>query len=86
MIDKEGIIKKIESVHFPIFFYDYETIAWPVQLLEGVSPWQQCVVQYSVHRMDEDGTISHKEAIVGAGVKDNAAIVEQLVQDLEHGK
>ncbi len=36
--------------------------------------------------MDEDGTISHKEAIVGAGAKDNETIVEQLVQDLEGGE
>lgn len=76
----------MESIHFPIFFYDYETIAWPVPLLEGTSPWQQCVVQYSVHRMDEDGTISHKEAIIGAGAKDNETIVQQLVQDLENGE
>lgn len=69
-----------------MFFYDYETISRPVPLLEGTRPWQQVVVQYSVHRMDEDGTISHKEAIIASGASDNMTIVEQLVQDLERGE
>ena len=66
MVNKEGIKTKMEQIAFPIFFYDYETICRPVPLIEGTSPRQQVVVQYSVHRMDADGTISHREAIVGS--------------------
>lgn|GEM_PF-1049483 len=64
VINMDGIKKKLECCTFPLFFYDYETMSRPVPLMEGTSPWQQVVVQYSVHRMDADGTISHKEAII----------------------
>lgn len=47
-----------------MYFYDYETLSRPVPLMQGTCPWQQVVVQYSVHRLDADGTISHKEAII----------------------
>jgi len=39
-----------------------------------------------VHKVDADGTITHREAIIDANITDNKAIIDQLYQDLERGE
>ncbi len=83
VIDKDGIQQELESLAYPLFFYDYETIPSPIPVLDGTSPWQQATVQYSVHKVTKDGTITHKEFLLSADAKDNQALVEHLAEDLE---
>ncbi|MBP6921703.1 DUF2779 domain-containing protein, partial [Candidatus Gracilibacteria bacterium] len=67
-VDSGDIKKEIEVLNFPICFYDYESISTPIPLLDGVSPYQQAVVQYSLHKLFEDGRIEHYGAVlVGEG-------------------
>ena len=54
----------IGELQFPLYFYDYETVSRPIPLLEGTKPRQQVVVQYSVHKMEQDGTITHSQDII----------------------
>ncbi len=74
-----------KELKYPLYFYDYETVARPVPLLEKTSPWQQVIVQYSLHKIDEDGNVSHKEAILKSWERDNKRIVDQLIHDFEGG-
>lgn len=39
-----------------------------------------------MHKIEEDGTVTHKEALIEWVIKDNRAIIEQLYKDLEWGK
>jgi hypothetical protein len=65
VIDKEAIKERFRNeLRYPLYFYDYETVTRPIPLFEGTSPRQQVIVQYSLHKIDEDGTITHKEAII----------------------
>jgi hypothetical protein len=66
-----------------LFFYDYETVTSPVPLFDGTSPWQHIVVQYSVHKIEADGTITHREALIDGQITNNQAIIDQLYTDLE---
>jgi hypothetical protein len=43
-------------------------------------------VQYSCHRVDADGTITHTESLIAPGETDNHRIIAQLLHDLNHGK
>jgi len=43
----------------PICFYDYETISVPIPYLNNTYPYQQVVVQYSLHKYYEDGSMKH---------------------------
>jgi glycerol-3-phosphate responsive antiterminator len=54
-----------------------------VPLFDGTSPRQHIVVQYSVHKIDADGTITHKEALIDGSIANNKAIIDQLYHDLE---
>jgi len=49
----------LSELTYPLCFYDYETVSVPVPLFDGTSPYQQVVVQYSLHKVYEDGKIEH---------------------------
>ena len=59
VIQKSELQSELMDLQYPICFYDYESISTPIPLLDGVSPYQQAVVQYSLHKLFEDGHIEH---------------------------
>ncbi len=65
-IEEAEITNELWGLQFPICFYDYESISTPIPLLNGVSPYQQAVVQYSLHKLYEDGHIEHFWAVLMA--------------------
>lgn len=82
IIDTDAVREQLDGLVYPLFFYDYETVSWPVPLLDGTSPWQHAVVQYSCHRMDEDGSLMHTDGIIDPHATDNSALIDQLINDL----
>ena len=62
-IDTTGIKGFIKDITFPIYFLDYETIGELVPPYDGTSPYQSIPFQYSLHRLDKDGTLTHTEYI-----------------------
>jgi hypothetical protein len=63
-LDRDTIRTRLNELRFPICFYDYESASVPVPLLDGTSPYQQAVVQYSLHKLYEDGRIEHFGALL----------------------
>ena len=59
LVENTMIAEELEALRYPICFYDYESISTPVPLLDSISPYQQAVVQYSLHKIYEDGHIDH---------------------------
>lgn len=58
-IDSEWIKLELDDIKYPICFYDYESCSVPVPFLDGTTPYQHAVVQYSLHKVYEDGKIEH---------------------------
>ncbi|MEI6425887.1 MAG: DUF2779 domain-containing protein [Candidatus Absconditabacteria bacterium] len=85
VINKEEIKQRLSSLTFPLFFYDYETICFPIPVLDGLGPRGQTVVQYSVHKIYQDGTITHKDCIIHPGETNNKRIIDSVIRDLEGG-
>lgn len=77
-IDQQAIKSRLAALQFPLCFYDYETVATPIPLLDGTSPRQQVVVQYSLHIMQADGSIEHYSDIIQAGAVTNHDVVQSL--------
>jgi len=69
MIDKLAIVETLSGLQYPVYFLDYETYASPIPLLDGYKTNQNIVFQYSLHKLNEDGTLDH---------------FEYLADDLEH--
>jgi CRISPR/Cas system-associated exonuclease Cas4 (RecB family) len=60
-IDLAGIQGFLEGFQFPLYFFDFETYASAVPLVDRASPHKHFPVQYSLHILDADGTLTHKE-------------------------
>lgn len=61
VINRDGIRKFIDNLEWPLYFYDYETVAAPIPRADGHSPRKQIPVQFSLHRLDKEGTLTHSE-------------------------
>lgn len=51
-INKEGIRKEIESLTYPLYFFDYETHSSALPSFDGYRPYQQIPFQFSVYIID----------------------------------
>lgn len=60
-IDIRSIRDILSTYLFPLHFFDYETFASAVPLVDGGSPHKHFPVQYSLNILDDDGTLTHKE-------------------------
>lgn len=57
--DAAGAEAALAPHGFPAWFLDFETVAMPVPIWKGTRPYQQIPFQFSLHRIYEDGTLSH---------------------------
>ncbi len=74
-INLPGIKAFLDSLLYPLFFYDYETFKSAAPIMDGVSPHEQVPVQVSVHRLDADGTLTHAEYLAeGPGKRMNSPL------------
>ena len=64
IIFNDGIKEILNGFNYPICFYDYESINVPIPLMDKTHPYQQVVVQYSLHKLYPDGTIKHYGAVL----------------------
>ncbi|QQR64405.1 DUF2779 domain-containing protein [Candidatus Roizmanbacteria bacterium] len=49
---------------------------------DGLHPYQQMPFQYSIHRLDEDGTLTHKEFLHTQNSNPGLPLIKQLVEDI----
>jgi hypothetical protein len=62
IINHEEIRKILNSLKFPLYFLDYETVSTAVPIFEGTWPYQQVPFQYSLHILRElNGELEHYE-------------------------
>ena len=55
IVDRDAIKNELESLEYPLYFLDYETINPAIPFLDKQKPHQQVVFQYSLHILDEPG-------------------------------
>jgi Domain of unknown function(DUF2779) len=46
---------------FPAYFLDFESIQFAVPIWKGTRPYQQIIYQFSLHTIDQTGTLAHTE-------------------------
>ena len=85
VIDNEAIKNRLDSLQYPLYFYDYETISVPIPIFHQTHSRQQVISQYSMHRIDEDEGITHTEWLIQHGQTDNKPLIDQLVNDFWSG-
>ena len=82
-IDKEGIRAFLDTLSYPLYYLDFETIQPPIPLYDGTHPYQQITTQYSLHVQErEGGELKHKEFLAESGTDPRRAIAERLCEDI----
>ena len=79
-IDLSAIKNFLNTCQFPLHFFDYETFSSAVPMVKGSSPHKHIPVQYSLHILEEDGTLHHKE-FLQRKQELPIELVEQMEQD-----
>lgn len=58
-VDREAIRRELDSLEYPLYFFDFETIDYAIPAFIGCKPYQQVPFQYSCHILAADGTLTH---------------------------
>ena len=82
-INAEAIGAFLSELVFPLHFLDYETFASAVPLVAGARPHRHFPVQYSLHILEKDGTLTHREYLEREAHMP-LRLVEQLQADIGH--
>ena len=82
-IDKNGIKEFLDTLWYPLYFLDFETMQLPIPKFVGTKPYAQIPFQYSLHYIEsEGGELKHKEFLGISGEDPRRAIAERLCEDI----
>lgn len=82
-IDKAGIRDFLDTLSYPIYFLDFETMQPVIPEYVGTRPYAQIPFQYSLHYIEyEGGPLLHKEFLAESGTDPRRAIAERLCEDI----
>ena len=77
--DKHKIKEFLDSLSYPLYFLDFETMALPVPEFDGTHPYQQIPFQYSLHFVEgETCEAQHREFLAESGADPRKAVAESL--------
>jgi len=76
--DREGIRDLSSEVVYPVWFVDFETYMPGLPVHQGMRPWQQIPFQWSLHVLDEGGSLRHEEFLRVDGADPRRAFAETL--------
>lgn len=82
-IEIESIQAFLDTLSYPIYFLDFETMQPVIPQYVGTTPYQQIPFQYSLHYIEEaNGELKHKEFLAESGVDPRRMLAEQLCADI----
>ena len=82
-VDKRGIKKFLNTLWYPLYFLDFETMQPCIPQFVGTKPYMQIPFQYSLHYIEcEGGELKHKEFLGISGEDPRRAISERLCEDI----
>ena len=86
IIDREGVARFLDTLSFPLYFLDFETMQPAIPPFDGVRPYQQIPTQYSLHVLrSADAELEHFEFLADAHGDPRSEVAEHLVADIPMG-
>lgn len=84
VIDQLAIKEALDKLVFPLHFFDYEGFVSAIPMFDGFGAYEQIPFQYSLHIMQADGSIEHKEFLITNPKGDlTRPLVERMKQDID---
>ena len=83
-INPDGIREFLNTLSYPLYFLDFETMQDAVPQYDGTKPYQQITFQYSLHiKENANAPYQHKEYLAPSDGKDpRRKLAEQLCKDI----
>ncbi|MDA9896796.1 DUF2779 domain-containing protein [Gammaproteobacteria bacterium] len=78
-IDEKKITSFFKSLNHPLYFFDFETYQQVLPEYPGISPYMQIPFQYSLHIVNRDAPIDHKEFLADHKSDPRKSLVERLI-------
>jgi hypothetical protein len=72
----------LEQTRPPVWYLDFEALTPAAPLYKGTHPYQAIAFQWSLHRRDEDGRITHDQFLAEGDVDPRRATAESLLAAL----
>lgn len=80
----KGLEKELETISWPAFYLDFETVMTAIPLYPDSAPYTQVPVQYSVHACSSPGLIAGHDGYLADPGKDcRRELAEKLLKDLK---
>jgi hypothetical protein len=81
--DQSALSTLLQSVRWPCYYLDFETVMTAIPLWSDIAPHEQIVTQYSIHVCKKPGkTIAHREYLANHTRDCRRELAERLIQDL----
>ena len=61
IINKEKIKEFLTTFKYPLYFLDFESYQPAIPNIDGIIPYQKICFQYSLHILDKNNNLTHKE-------------------------
>ena len=82
IIDKEGLRDALESIVFPAYNLDFETVQTAIPLYSDIAPYAQIPTQYSLHICSGPGQVSNHFEYLADPLRDcRRELAEKLLSD-----
>ncbi len=82
-VNKESIRDFLDTLSFPLYFLDFETMQTVIPRFVGTKPYAQIPFQYSLHYIErEGGELKHTEYLAKSGTDSRRELAERLCADI----
>tara|TARA_B100001057_G_scaffold368386_1_gene371875 strand:- start:147 stop:1670 length:1524 start_codon:yes stop_codon:yes gene_type:complete len=81
-VNEKKITSFLKTLNYPLYFFDFETYQQAIPEHFGVSPYTHIPFQYSLHIMNRDASIDHKEFLADHNSDPRESLVEKLILDI----
>lgn len=82
-VNKESIREFLDTLSFPLYFLDFETMQTVIPRFAGTKPYAQIPFQYSLHYIErEGGELKHTEYLAESGTDPRRELAERLCADI----
>ncbi len=81
-LDVDGANADLGKFTFPARFLDFESVMFAVPIWKGRKPYEQIPFQFSLHKFEEDGTLTHKPFLDLSGKDPAARLAKALLAEV----
>jgi hypothetical protein len=84
IVNKEALTNFLKTIHYPVFFIDFEIFMPAIPLYDHTKPYQHIPFQYSIHyKKNKQDKATHVDFLADAGIDPRRQFIESFLKDTE---